>query len=47
MKFVYFININAAVLLLFWPVWFVCIQLHLPWINPFLIIGVFKHDVQR
>lgn len=38
MTLIYYINITATVLLLFWPMWFARMKLRLPWINPFSII---------
>ncbi len=38
MAFIYYLNIAASVLLLFWPLWFARTQLRLPWINPFAIV---------
>ena len=38
MAFVYFINITASMLLLFWPMWFARTQLRLRWLNPISIV---------
>src|SRR5574340_1101380 len=38
MTSIYYLNITASVLLLFWPMWFARAQLRLPWINPFSIV---------
>lgn len=37
MALIYYLNIAASVLLLFWPMWFARTQLRLSWINPFSI----------
>lgn len=34
----FYLNIAASMLLLFWPVWFARTQLQLPWVNPFSIV---------
>lgn len=43
---IYFLNMLASVLLLFWPVWFARTQLRLPWINPFSIILIVAFPVE-
>jgi hypothetical protein len=35
---IYYLNIAASILLLFWPMWFARTQLRLPWISPFSIV---------
>lgn len=40
MNSIYLANITAAVLLLFWPIWFSRTQLRLPWVSPFSIVLV-------
>lgn len=35
---IYYLNLAASMLLLFWPMWFARTQLRLPWINPFSIV---------
>lgn len=37
MTAIFYLNILAAMLLLFWPLWFARAQVRLPWINPFSI----------
>lgn len=38
MTMIYYLNIVASVLLLFWPMWFARAELRLAWINPFTIV---------
>jgi hypothetical protein len=42
----YFLNILAAMLLLFWPLWFARTQVRLPWINPFSIMLIVALPVE-
>jgi hypothetical protein len=46
MAFIYFMNIAASALLLFWPMWFARTQLRLPWGNPFSIVLVVALPVE-
>ena len=46
MTAIYYLNILASVLIMFWPVWFARTQLRLPWVNPFSIVLVVALPVE-